>query len=86
MTVTKTIVSTPDAVPPLPVFCKRDRFKYYMNKTVTDQDLAAAQAVISRGNIYVSGNVGCTKDLIIVEGGVQAQTVRTTRTRATRHE
>lgn len=33
-----------------------------------------SQAVISRGSVYVSGNVGCTKDLVLVEGGVQPQT------------
>ncbi|RDB28455.1 hypothetical protein Hypma_015921 [Hypsizygus marmoreus] len=53
MAPTKTIVSTPDAVPPLPVF---------------------SQAVISRGHVYMSGNIGCKKDLTLVEGGVQAQT------------
>ncbi|KAF8079005.1 Endoribonuclease L-PSP [Lyophyllum atratum] len=53
MAVTKQIVSTSDAIPPLPVF---------------------SQAVISRGNVYVSGNIGCTKDLVLVEGGVQSQT------------
>ncbi|KAF7982650.1 hypothetical protein HWV62_27095 [Athelia sp. TMB] len=49
----KTLVSTPEAVPPLPVF---------------------SQAVISRGHVYASGNIGCTKDFKIVEGGVKAQT------------
>ncbi|KZP20528.1 Endoribonuclease L-PSP [Athelia psychrophila] len=49
----KTLVSTPNAVPPLPVF---------------------SQAVISGGHVYVSGNIGCTKDFKIVEGGVKAQT------------
>ena len=34
-----------------------------------------SQAVVSGGNVYVSGNVGCTHDLKLVEGGVQAQTV-----------
>ncbi|KAG6830892.1 hypothetical protein H0H92_014043 [Tricholoma furcatifolium] len=34
-----------------------------------------SQAVISKGNVYVSGNIGCTKDLKLVEGGVQPQTV-----------
>ncbi|KAG6845376.1 hypothetical protein H0H87_010485 [Tephrocybe sp. NHM501043] len=53
MTVTKTIISTTDAVPPLPVF---------------------SQAVISKGNVYVSGNIGCTKELKLVEGGIRAQT------------
>ncbi|KIY50676.1 Endoribonuclease L-PSP [Fistulina hepatica ATCC 64428] len=48
-----TPVSTPDAVPPLPIF---------------------SQAMISRGYVYVSGNIGCTHDLEVVEGGVQAQT------------
>ncbi|KAF8665278.1 hypothetical protein AX16_000299 [Volvariella volvacea WC 439] len=47
------IVTTPDAVPPLPVF---------------------SQAVISKGHVYASGNVGCTSDWKLVDGGVQAQT------------
>ena len=35
-----------------------------------------SQATISRGMVYVSGNIGCTRDLKgLVEGGVQAQTV-----------
>ncbi|KIP09920.1 hypothetical protein PHLGIDRAFT_18454 [Phlebiopsis gigantea 11061_1 CR5-6] len=34
-----------------------------------------SQATISRGMVYVSGNIGCTRDLQgLVEGGVQAQT------------
>ncbi|KAI0821981.1 YjgF-like protein [Trametes gibbosa] len=33
-----------------------------------------SQAVISGKTIYVSGNIGITKDMQIVEGGVQAQT------------
>ena len=50
-----TIVSAPDAVPPMPVF---------------------SQAVISRGYVYVSGNIGVLPDLkTIVPGGVQEQTV-----------
>ncbi|KAH7919353.1 Endoribonuclease L-PSP [Leucogyrophana mollusca] len=49
----KQVVSTPDANPPLPIF---------------------SQAVISRGHVYVSGNIGCTPDFKLVEGGVQAQT------------
>ncbi|KAF5385353.1 hypothetical protein D9615_001208 [Tricholomella constricta] len=53
MAVTKAIVSTPDALPPLPFF---------------------SQAVISKGNVYLSGNIGCTNDLALVEGGVQPQT------------
>ncbi|KAF8518826.1 Endoribonuclease L-PSP [Hysterangium stoloniferum] len=51
--VNKTIISTPNANPPLPVF---------------------SQAVISRGMVYVSGNIGCDKDFKLVEGGVKAQT------------
>lgn len=35
-----------------------------------------AQAVISKGMIYVSGNIGCDRNFQIVEGGVKAQTVR----------
>ncbi|KAG1865735.1 Endoribonuclease L-PSP [Suillus tomentosus] len=34
-----------------------------------------SQAIISKGFVYVSGNIGCTKDFQIVEGGVQGQTV-----------
>ncbi len=35
-----------------------------------------SQAVISKGHVYVSGNIGCHSDLrTLVEGGVQAQTV-----------
>ncbi|KIJ44803.1 hypothetical protein M422DRAFT_167709, partial [Sphaerobolus stellatus SS14] len=33
-----------------------------------------AQAIISRGMVYVSGNIGCDKEFKIVPGGVQAQT------------
>ncbi|KAF8921897.1 Endoribonuclease L-PSP [Mucidula mucida] len=50
---TKTIVYTDDAIPPMPIF---------------------SQAVISRGYVYVSGNIGCTKEFKVVEGGVKAQT------------
>ncbi|THV01427.1 Endoribonuclease L-PSP [Dendrothele bispora CBS 962.96] len=32
-----------------------------------------SQAVISRGYVFVSGNIGCDKDLKLVDGGVQAQ-------------
>lgn len=35
-----------------------------------------SQAVISRGHVYASGNIGCTEDYKIVEGGVKVQTVR----------
>jgi len=33
-----------------------------------------SQAVISKGYVYVSGNIGCDKEFKLVEGGVQAQT------------
>ncbi|EKM56533.1 uncharacterized protein PHACADRAFT_141281 [Phanerochaete carnosa HHB-10118-sp] len=34
-----------------------------------------SQATISKGMVYVSGNIGCNRDLkTLVEGGVQAQT------------
>ena len=37
-----------------------------------------SQAVISKGHVYVSGNIGCAPgSQSLVEGGVQAQTVRT---------
>ncbi|OBZ71665.1 Protein MMF1, mitochondrial [Grifola frondosa] len=33
-----------------------------------------SQAIISGKTVYVSGSIGCTRDLVLVEGGVQAQT------------
>ncbi|PPQ96029.1 hypothetical protein CVT25_013891 [Psilocybe cyanescens] len=33
-----------------------------------------SQATISGDRVYVSGNIGCTKDFKMVEGGVQAET------------
>ncbi|KAF9567833.1 Endoribonuclease L-PSP [Agrocybe pediades] len=33
-----------------------------------------SQAVVSNGRVYVSGNIGCDKNLKLVDGGVQAQT------------
>ncbi|KAG2138822.1 Endoribonuclease L-PSP [Suillus cothurnatus] len=51
---TKEIVFTRDAVPPLTAF---------------------SQAIKSKGFVYVSGNIGCTHDFMIVEGGVQGQTI-----------
>ncbi|KAF9531882.1 Endoribonuclease L-PSP [Crepidotus variabilis] len=33
-----------------------------------------SQAVVSKGMVYASGNIGCTKELMVVAGGVQAQT------------
>ncbi|KAF5316242.1 hypothetical protein D9619_006785 [Psilocybe cf. subviscida] len=33
-----------------------------------------SQAVISDGKVYLSGNIGCTREFKIVEGGVKAQT------------
>lgn len=51
---TKEVVFTLDAVPPLTTF---------------------SQAIISKGFVYVSGNIGCTSDFMIVEGGVQGQTI-----------
>ncbi|KAJ7827477.1 Endoribonuclease L-PSP/chorismate mutase-like protein [Mycena olivaceomarginata] len=35
-----------------------------------------SQATIAKGVVYCSGNIGCTKDFVLVEGGVQAQTRR----------
>ncbi|KAI0648169.1 YjgF-like protein [Trametes meyenii] len=50
---TKQIVFSEEANPPLPVY---------------------SQAVISGKTIYVSGSIGITRDMKLVEGGVQAQT------------
>ncbi|KAJ7047126.1 Endoribonuclease L-PSP [Mycena alexandri] len=51
----KKIVFTKDAVPPMPVF---------------------SQATIAKGIVYCSGNIGCTNEFVVVEGGVKAQTRR----------
>ncbi|KAJ6453491.1 Endoribonuclease L-PSP [Mycena vitilis] len=51
----KKIVFTPDAIPPMPVF---------------------SQATIAKGVVYCSGNIGCTNDFVVVEGGIKAQTRR----------
>lgn len=34
-----------------------------------------SQAATSGGHVYVSGNIGCTKNFKLVEGGIQAETV-----------
>jgi len=31
---------------------------------------------VNNGTVYASGNIGMTRDMKVVEGGVQAQTVR----------
>lgn len=36
---------------------------------------AFSQAIKSKGFVYLSGNIGCTSEFQIVEGGVQGQTV-----------
>jgi len=33
-----------------------------------------SQAIVSRGMVYVSGNIGITRNMVLVEGGVQGQT------------
>ncbi|KAJ8518782.1 hypothetical protein ONZ45_g4214 [Pleurotus djamor] len=33
-----------------------------------------SQAVVSNGVVYASGNIGCDRDLKLVDGGVQGQT------------
>ncbi|KAJ7074155.1 Endoribonuclease L-PSP/chorismate mutase-like protein [Mycena amicta] len=35
-----------------------------------------SQATIANGLVYVSGNIGCSNDFVVVEGGVKAQTRR----------
>ncbi|KAJ7156995.1 Endoribonuclease L-PSP [Mycena crocata] len=51
----KKIVFTKDAIPPMPVF---------------------SQATVAKGIVYCSGNIGCTNEFVVVEGGVRAQTRR----------
>ncbi|TFY53108.1 hypothetical protein EVG20_g10260 [Dentipellis fragilis] len=43
-------------------------------RTNTERLCYAAQATISKGHVFVSGNIGCTADLVVVEGGVKAET------------
>ncbi|KAI0030064.1 YjgF-like protein [Vararia minispora EC-137] len=33
-----------------------------------------SQAIVSNGTVYASGNIGITRDMKLVEGGVQGQT------------
>ncbi|KAF8971666.1 Endoribonuclease L-PSP [Flammula alnicola] len=33
-----------------------------------------SQAVVSNGQVYASGSIGCDKEFKLIEGGVQAQT------------
>ena len=40
-----------------------------------NQERNSGQASISKGFVFVSGNIGCTNDFKVVEGGVQPQTV-----------
>ncbi|KAJ7723971.1 Endoribonuclease L-PSP [Mycena maculata] len=35
-----------------------------------------SQATIAKGMVYCSGNIGCTNEFVVVEGGVHAQTRR----------
>jgi len=37
-------------------------------------DGSIAQAIISKGFVFLSGNVGCDRNLKLAEGGVQAET------------
>lgn len=69
---TKEVVFTPVAVPPFPEFCAC----IPLRNCESDDEFRSAQAVISKGHVYVSGNIGCTDNFEIVEGGVQGQTVR----------
>jgi len=69
-------VFTPDAVPPLPVFCSRILSPLIQSSSLTSRVASfTAQAVVSKGRVYASGSIGCDKELKLVEGGVQAQTV-----------
>ncbi|KAF9486483.1 YjgF-like protein [Pholiota conissans] len=68
----KIFVFTPDAVPPLPIFCTIIPSGNCLKHTDTTN--AIAQAVVSKGIVYASGNIGCDSNFKLVEGGVQAQT------------
>jgi hypothetical protein len=67
----KKTVLVPEALPPLPVLCKLP----FCLKFTARPSSFPAQAVITNGFIYLSGNLGCDKDSKLVEGGVQAETV-----------
>lgn len=64
---------TPQANPVLPVFCKSVNHES-KSPILGWRSCSTAQAVISKGTIYVSGNIGCDKDMKIV-GDIKAQTV-----------
>ena len=71
---TKQVVLSEEAHPPLPIYCKLSSHLSDPNSTYLYH--ALAQAIISGKTIYVSGSIGITRDMKLVEGGVQAQTVR----------
>ncbi|KAI6167266.1 Endoribonuclease L-PSP [Pisolithus thermaeus] len=71
-TTTKEIVYSSDAIPPLSVFCT-----YLISgpsPLLPSLIHGLAQAVKSRGHVYVSGCIGCDSEYLVVEGGIQAQT------------
>jgi len=68
------IVFSEEALPPLPVFCK-EQWTYRLTYSLDLIDLCgAAQAVISKGFVFASGNIGITKEGKLLEG-IQEQTV-----------
>ncbi|KAF7295465.1 YjgF-like protein [Mycena indigotica] len=69
---TKKLIFTPDAIPAMPVFCEFSLEAF--DEAENNRDIA--QAAVSNGVVYVSGNIGCTNDFKVVEGGIKAQTRR----------
>ena len=71
---------TPDALPPLPTFCECPKFVCGGSKFIDSLPTYSAQAVISKGHIYVSRNNGFAHlqratDFKLAEGGIKGQTV-----------
>jgi enamine deaminase RidA (YjgF/YER057c/UK114 family) len=81
------IVSTPNALRCLPTFCEYPNPDYIRTcdaHELTLHFLSSAQAVISNGHVYVTGNIGLTHltdatDFKFAEGGVKEQVVSTLR-------
>lgn len=62
-------IFAPDAVPPFPIFSKS-----WGSSGHPCFNGCSAQAVVSRGTIYLAGSIGCDKNYKLA-GDIKAQTV-----------
>jgi 2-iminobutanoate/2-iminopropanoate deaminase len=67
--------NVPGAVPPLPILCKSSTRHVVCLVLPVTYLILTAQAVISKGHVYVSGSIGCDEKYNII-GGIHEQTVR----------